>query len=91
MILSSVFARSLEEGSTFVMKKFAKTGRLADTFHKGFVVTCIGLTLYGMLIVGTRAHAYYTQLKPQRLRERELADKEALEQEQTDDAETLKL
>lgn len=78
-----------------VMRKLARPGPLGDLFHKGFVFGCVGLTLYGMLIVGTRAHAYFTQIKPQRLEERRLLaeQEQAVAEASTsnqEDAETLK-
>lgn len=45
-------------------------GRWVDVLHKGFVLTCVGVTLYGMVIVGARTYNYFTYIKPQREEER---------------------
>lgn len=41
--------------------------RLADKLHKGFVVGCIGMTLYGSYLLGLRVHRYFTVIRPAKL------------------------
>lgn len=38
--------------------------RLSDTFHRGFVIGCLGLTAYGTLLLGMRVYQYFTVSKP---------------------------
>lgn len=72
------------------MKRRPIQNRWADILHKSFVAGCVGLTLYGMLIVGTRSYYYFTQIKPKRLEEQRIREEqENVEMEDT--APTLKL
>lgn len=48
------------------MKKFPSTSRILDKIHRGVVIACIGLTLYGTVLLGNRAYRYFTVVKPQR-------------------------
>jgi Cytochrome oxidase c assembly len=44
----------------------------ADFLHKGFVVTCVGVTVYGLYLIGMRAERYFSVIRPQqKLRELE--------------------
>ena len=56
------------------MKKIP-TGKILDKLHRGVVVACIGLTLYGTAIIGNRVYRYFSLMKPQR----ELEDLKMLE------------
>lgn len=47
------------------MKKVPKM-KFLDTMHRGVVIACIGLTLYGTALMGHRVYRYFTVLKPQR-------------------------
>jgi len=49
------------------MRKTANPSKWFDRFHKGFVMTCVGLTLYGFAVIGNRAYHYYFVEKPARL------------------------
>lgn len=40
--------------------------RYLDLAHRGVVVTCIGLTLYGSYLLGHRVYRYFTVIKPNR-------------------------
>lgn len=40
--------------------------RYLDLAHRGVVVTCIGLTLYGSWLLGHRVYRYFTVIKPNR-------------------------
>jgi len=56
-----------------LMYRRPKTSAFADLFHKGFVVSCIGVTIYGLYIMGLRAERYFTVIRPQqKLKELEL-------------------
>jgi Cytochrome oxidase c assembly len=37
-----------------------------DLAHRGVVVTCIGLTLYGSWLLSHRVYRYFTVIKPNR-------------------------
>lgn len=47
------------------MKKVPKY-RFLDLAHRGVVVTCIGLTLYGSWLLGHKVYRYFTIIKPRR-------------------------
>lgn len=55
------------------MKRLPKPRAFLDTLHKGFVLSCVGLTFYGLFLLGLRAERYFTVIRPQReLKETEL-------------------
>lgn len=56
------------------MKRVA-TSKILDKLHRGFVYTCMGLTLYGTAIIGHRVYRYFSVVKPQR----EIAEMKMLE------------
>ena len=56
------------------MKKIP-TSRILDKLHRGVVITCMGLTLYGTALIGHRVYRYFTVVKPQR----EIAELKMLE------------
>lgn len=47
------------------MKKAAQPSRYIDLFHKGWVLTCVGITTIGMAYVGMATYEYF-QLKAAR-------------------------
>ncbi|XP_053696406.1 uncharacterized protein LOC128743769 [Sabethes cyaneus] len=47
------------------MRKQSKN-QLLDRLHRGVVYTCIGVTLWGSWVLGTRLYHYYTVVKPAR-------------------------
>uniref|UniRef100_A0A336MZ32 CSON010360 protein n=1 Tax=Culicoides sonorensis TaxID=179676 RepID=A0A336MZ32_CULSO len=49
-----------------MLKKHRQTSFLIDKLHKGFVVTCIAATIYGLGVAGFRAYSYFTVTKPAR-------------------------
>lgn len=53
---------------------------LADTLHRGFVLTCIGLTLCGSTYLGYRFVHYVTVYRPQLVEQRKLEEKNLLEE-----------
>ncbi|KAG5672393.1 hypothetical protein PVAND_002524 [Polypedilum vanderplanki] len=50
--------------------------KFLDLAHRGVVVTCIGLTLYGSYMLGHRVYRYFTVIKPNR----QLEEKRILEE-----------
>jgi len=57
------------------MKRRFTLDRVFDKVHRGLVWGCVGLTIYGLALVGLRVHRYYTVLVPlgeERRRQREL-------------------
>lgn len=75
------------------MKKLPKASRVADFLHKSFVVTCVSMTIFSMIILGERTYNYFMVVKPQRLEERRRLQEEgdkSLEAEVPDIAKTLK-
>lgn len=59
------------------MKKSARKSLLLDRLHKGFVLTCIGVSLFGLSHLGYRWYRYFTVLRPDAKR-KELMEKEQL-------------
>ena len=57
------------------MRKAAIPSKWFDRVHKGFVMTCVGLTLYGFSIIGSRAYHYYFVEKPAKLELQESEEK----------------
>ncbi|XP_055693391.1 uncharacterized protein LOC129795885 [Lutzomyia longipalpis] len=53
------------------MRRLPKKDLLFDKLHRGVVWTCMGLTLYGTYLLGTRVYRYFTVIKPAR-QQREL-------------------
>lgn len=53
---------------------------LADTLHRGFVITCIGVTLAASAYLGYRFVHYVTIYRPQLVEERKRAEKKLLEE-----------
>ncbi|XP_019865079.1 uncharacterized protein LOC109594312 [Aethina tumida] len=58
------------------MKKTpSRNSALVDKLHKGFVLTCIGVTIYGFSMLGLKYYNYLTKTKPlldqQKLKEAE--------------------
>lgn len=39
--------------------------QIVDTLHKGVVLACVGVTLYGCVLLGLRAYKYFTVTQPQ--------------------------
>ncbi|XP_063900134.1 uncharacterized protein LOC135119657 [Zophobas morio] len=57
------------------MKRGPKGSLLVDRLHKGFVLTCIAVTVYGCSVLAMRGYRYYTDVRPQ------LQKKQLLEQQ----------
>lgn len=66
------------------MKKTARRSLILDKLHKGFVLTCIGVTLYGLTHFGMRWYNYFAVLRPEAKR-RELLEKQKLLSEGSSD------
>jgi hypothetical protein len=60
--------------TTMAIKK-APRYRFLDLAHRGVVLTCIGLTLYGSYLLGNRVYRYFTVIQPNR----ELEEKRIME------------
>lgn len=57
-----------------------------DKLHRGFVITCIGMTTYGMYLLGWRVHRYFTVIKPMK----EQAELKMIQEGSNDNAPTLR-
>ncbi|CAD7087464.1 unnamed protein product [Hermetia illucens] len=68
------------------MKK-PRQNHLLDRLHRGVVISCIGLTLYGSYLLGARVYRYFTVIRPA-IKEAEL--KRIEEQSSLDKAPELK-
>lgn len=59
------------------MKKQARN-LLYDKLHRGGVLVCVGLTLYGSLLLGDHFYKYFKYVRPQVQAAKEAAEKELL-------------
>lgn len=59
-----------------IMQKIPKRtyNKVLDKLHRGFVMTCMGVTLYGFTAFGIQMFHYFTKIKPQK----KLLEKETL-------------
>lgn len=73
------------------MKKSPIRSALVDKLHKGFVYTCIAVTIYGFSYMGLRYYRYVSEVKPKRLLENQNLLAEGSSEILKDSAETLKL
>ena len=80
------------------MIKRQARNKLFDSLHRGAVVTCVGVTLYGCFLLGLKVYKHFTVIVPQRkLKELEeskhlLAEgRESIESSLQDTAPELKL
>jgi hypothetical protein len=46
------------------MKKIPTANSLLNNLHKGVVLGCIGLTLWGLSVGGVRWYNYFTKTRP---------------------------
>ncbi|VVC93714.1 unnamed protein product [Leptidea sinapis] len=60
-----------------IMKKYPRTV-IYDKLHRGFVYTCIGLTLYGTVILGEHFYRYFRYVRPQIEASKAAAERELL-------------
>ncbi|XP_050504372.1 uncharacterized protein LOC126883165 [Diabrotica virgifera virgifera] len=58
------------------MQKIPKRSALLDTLHKGFVLSCIGVTIYAGSLFAVRYYNRFIKLKPEK--GQELLDRENL-------------
>lgn len=65
------------------MKKYARNV-LYDKLHRGVVLCCVGLTLYGSVLLGDHFYKYYTYVKPQIEAAKATAEKELLSEGSSD-------
>ncbi|CAH1369144.1 unnamed protein product [Tenebrio molitor] len=66
------------------MKKVPKSSLLAERLHKGFVCTCIAVTIYGCSVMAIRGYRYYTEIKPELQRKQNLEKQSLLEEGSSD-------
>lgn len=59
------------------MLKKARASAILDKLHKGFVCTCVGVTLYGTYMLGWRFYRYFTVIRPEN-QQKELKMKQSL-------------
>lgn len=60
---SKLFHQNIE--IAIEMRKIPTT-KILDKLHRGVVIACIGLTLYGTGLIGHRVYRYFTVVKPHR-------------------------
>lgn len=48
------------------MKKISQPSKFLDKLHRGIVITCMGLTLYGTALIGLRVYRYFSVIRPSR-------------------------
>lgn len=58
--------------------------QLLDKLHKVGVVTMLGLTAYGALLLGLRTHRYFTIVRPQQQERKRMIAEEMIAQEQVE-------
>ncbi|KAF9824578.1 hypothetical protein SFRURICE_004035 [Spodoptera frugiperda] len=64
-------------GNAGNMKKYARNV-LYDKLHRGSVLVCVGLTLYGTVLLGDHFYKYFKYVRPQIQASKEAAEKELL-------------
>lgn len=65
------------------MKKYSRN-LLFDKLHRGTVLVCIGLTLYGSALLGEHFYKYYKYVKPQIEATKKAAELELLSEGSSD-------
>lgn len=65
------------------MKKYARN-LLYDRLHKGAVLCCVGLTLYGSIILGDHVYKYFKYVKPRIQAAKASAEQELLAEGSSD-------
>ncbi|XP_011548268.3 uncharacterized protein LOC105380415 [Plutella xylostella] len=70
----------MELYNTCVRGKMRKQARtlIYDKLHKGVVLTCVGLTLYGTVILGDFVYRHFMYVRPKIQAAKEAAEKELL-------------
>ncbi|KAL4712269.1 hypothetical protein ACJJTC_004031 [Scirpophaga incertulas] len=63
------------------MKKYARN-QLYDKLHRGGVIACIGLTLYGTVLLGDHFYKYFKYVRPQIQATKAVAEQELLSEVQ---------
>lgn len=66
------------------MKKYANRSIVYDKLHRGGVLVCIGLTLYGSVLLGDHFYKYFKYVRPQMQAAKEAAAKELLDEGSSD-------
>lgn len=57
---------------------------LYDKLHRGVVLCCVGLTMYGSLILGDHVYRYFRYVRPQIQAAKEAAERELLAEGSSD-------
>ncbi|KAL0841182.1 hypothetical protein ABMA28_014924 [Loxostege sticticalis] len=65
------------------MKKYARS-QLYDKLHRGGVLCCIALTIYGGVLLGDHFYKYYRYVKPQIDASKAAAERELLAEGSSD-------
>ncbi|XP_028043921.1 uncharacterized protein LOC114253297 [Bombyx mandarina] len=60
------------------MKKYGSRNALYDKLHKGGVLVCIGLTLYGTVLLTDHFYKYFKYVRPQIQASKAAAEQELL-------------
>lgn len=62
------------------MKKYANRNILYDKLHRGGVLICVGLTLYGSVLLGEHFYKYFKYVRPGIEAAKAAAEKELLDE-----------
>ncbi|CAH0397930.1 unnamed protein product [Chilo suppressalis] len=65
------------------MKKYARN-QLYDKLHRGGVLICVGLTLYGTVLLCDHFYKYYKYVRPQIQASKAAAERELLAEGSSD-------
>lgn len=68
---------------TAKMKKYARNV-IYDKLHKGGVLCCVALTLYGSVILGDHVYKYFKYVRPQMQAAKAAAEQELLSEGSSD-------
>ena len=72
-----------------MLQKAPNKGNLLNKFQKGFVLGCLGLTLYGLATISLRTYQYYYIQRPEALRQQALEERRQKEELPTSEEEVL--
>ncbi|KAK7480977.1 hypothetical protein BaRGS_00011220 [Batillaria attramentaria] len=56
--------------------------QLFDKLHRAAVISMLGLTAYGALLLGLRTHRYFTYVRPMQQEKKRMVAEEMIAQEQ---------
>ncbi|CAH4029432.1 unnamed protein product [Pieris brassicae] len=72
-----IMSKNLRNINLLIMKKYPRTV-LYDKLHRGFVLCCVGLTLYGSIILGDHFYKYFKYRRPLMQASKATAEQELL-------------